>query len=121
MRQKGFAPIIINIIVLIAIGGVFYFRMKKGSALPTPTQTPSSATTNVPTQVITTTKPTVGSTANWKTYQNDKYGFSFRYDPKLNFQPSDISMLNKVDKGGLNRTKYFIELNNHQPPTFCLD
>lgn len=39
MRQKGFAPILIIILVVIAIGGAYYFGTKKGNILPTPPPT----------------------------------------------------------------------------------
>lgn len=54
--------------------------------------------------------------SDWKVYENDKYGFSFKYDPSLTFKPIDITTPSEVDEGGINRTEYFMKINNSQPP-----
>lgn len=86
MRQKGFAPILIIFLVLIAIGGAYYFGTKRGNVFPTPTQTPTSITTSTPTQITPTVKPTADPTANWKTYANSSYSYQIKY-------PSDWSVI----------------------------
>lgn len=72
MKQKGFATPILILVALLILGGLSgaYF-LGKSSAPKTPVQstvTPKSQ----PTQ-------TADETANWKTYTNTKYGFSFKY------------------------------------------
>lgn len=77
MRQKGFLPILI-VIILALVGVVGYLAYQKTqlrNPLPTPTQTPFSVTTSVPTQttpVISTVKK-IGYiksiTPNYDTYQ----------------------------------------------------
>lgn len=70
MRQKGFVPILIVIVIaLVAIAAAYYFGTQKVSILPTATITPIQATP--------TTKPTADPTASWKTYSNGE--FSFKY------------------------------------------
>ena len=94
MRQKGFAPILIIILVLIAIGGAYYFGTKKGNIIPTPTQSPVTVASNAPAPITPTTKPTTDPTANWKTYENNVYHYSFKYPPSWAvraFQYSDNS------------------------------
>jgi hypothetical protein len=72
VKQKGFSPIIVIIILaLIGIVGAYYFGINKGNVLPTPTQTP--------TQITPTTKPTIDPTANWKTYTESSIGLTFKY------------------------------------------
>lgn len=53
MRQKGFTPILIILIVLILICGMYYFRMKKNNIIPTLIPTSSS----IRTAIFTRTTP----------------------------------------------------------------
>lgn len=55
-------------------------------------------------------------TSVWEEYVSKDFGFSFRHDPNLKFQSKDLSLLDRPDVGGINRTEYFIELNEIQPP-----
>src|SRR5450830_1059511 len=52
-------------------GGAYYFGIKKGNILPVSTQTP--------TQITPTTKPSANPTANWKTYTDSDNIFSIKY------------------------------------------
>lgn len=75
MNQKGFANIILIVIVVLAVGVVGYFAFVKKSAptaqpAPTPPQTDNAAS-STPTQK--------NETANWKIYSNSKYNFSLKY------------------------------------------
>lgn len=74
MRQKGFAPVIILLVVLL-LGVLGYFAFTKGyvsvnlpkpsaSVIPSPIPSPSSST---------------DPTANWKTYSDDLHGITFKY------------------------------------------
>ena len=103
MKQKGFAPIFIIIIVLIAIGGAYYFGTKKGDVTPTPTLTPSSVETNLPSQTTPTPKPTANPTTNpnvkvlkyslpngWLTITNASSTFEVGYNPKTTILDSDL-------------------------------
>jgi hypothetical protein len=85
VKQKGFIPILIVIIIaLVAVAGAYYFGTLKRDALPIPTQTPSPIATNTPIQVLPTTKPTTDPTASWKTYSNGE--FSFKYPNTWNIE-----------------------------------
>ena len=53
-------------------------RVTGSSATPTATTTPPTATSTAPSPTPTATQST---TANWNTYQNSKYGFSFKFPP----------------------------------------
>jgi hypothetical protein len=67
MKQQGFSPIIILVLIAIAAAGYFGFTHLKTSIVKfTPTPTSSST-------------PSADSTANWKTYTNTKYGFQLTY------------------------------------------
>lgn len=62
MNSKGFAPIIIVLVVAMALafgGGVFYYAKKHAASQPS-----------------TLTQDT---TTGWKTYRNEQYGFEFKY------------------------------------------
>ena len=79
MRQKGFSPLII-ILVIAILGVVGYFAYKnyispKGTILGPYSPSP-----------IDTATPNL--TANWKTYTNDTYGFSFEYPGDYSYSES---------------------------------
>jgi len=69
---KSKLPLILAVIILLGIVGgvgVFFGRSFSGSKSPATIQPTIS-----PTPI-----PTLDPTANWKTYNNQKYGFSFKY------------------------------------------
>lgn len=71
--QKGFVPIFLLIGILVmasVLSGALYFDKLK---LPQPAVNSPIVTTPTPQSVP------VDETANWKTYVNDRYGFSFEY------------------------------------------
>ena len=89
MRQKGFTPIIILLVVLL-LGVLGYFAFTKGYIninLPKP-----SASNNPVT--LPSSSPTPDPTANWKTYTNPEEGITFKYpsDLYLVYRKSDKSL-----------------------------
>jgi len=97
--QKGFAPLIIVIILaIVGIVAAYYFGSMKGNVLLAPTQTPTSVTTNAPSQITPTTKPTSDPTTNWQSYTNSKYSFSFKYplDYKVTASPVTGNQYNVI-------------------------
>jgi hypothetical protein len=85
MKQKGFAPIII-LILLVLVGGAYYFGITKNKTVPSlvvPVQPSSSPVA----------QPIADPTANWKTYTNKEYGFTVKYpsDAKLRISQSESS------------------------------
>jgi hypothetical protein len=75
VRQKGFAPILIILIALIAVAGAYYLGTKKGNLSPALTPLPTIAT-NTPSQVSPATNPTTEPAVNWESYQAPKTEFS---------------------------------------------
>jgi hypothetical protein len=79
-NQKGFTQIIlILVIVVVAIGAAYYFgtlKNKSGLVSVVPTPTPIVKATQTPSPAEAKAQE---GTANWKTYTNTKYGFSFKY------------------------------------------
>lgn len=76
-RQKGFAPIILLIGVLVitlAAGGAYYYYQSKQKLS---TYSPPTPTNNT---VQTTPSPTPNPTANWETYENAYYSFKYPDD-----------------------------------------
>jgi hypothetical protein len=106
MRQKGFVPILIIIIIaLVAIIGSYYFGTKKGIIIPTPTETSSLVTTNAPTQKTPAVKPST----NWKVYLNISAKYSIKY-------PTDWEVINYglMDAKPADETTKYVRLN-YQP------
>lgn len=79
MKQKGLAPIIIVLLIAAAIGG-FLIYSGKINLNQTTTQvaqpSPTPGASGVPTGDA--------ETANWKTYTNSEYKFSFKYPENWN-------------------------------------
>ena len=85
-KEKGFAPIIIlvGILVIVAVvGGVYYLGVHRSYApvsTPNPEVTstlqPSSVSQTTPTPDVTSTP---NPTANWQTYTDTQNGFSIKY------------------------------------------
>jgi hypothetical protein len=74
MNKKILILIIIG--VLIVVGGIYWWQKSL---------TKQSAPTPAP---PTTTTPTSDQTANWKTYQNNKYGFEVKYPGNMKIRYS---------------------------------
>lgn len=80
LTPKGFVPIIVLVLVVltIALGGFYLVRSQK------PTLKPQN--TKIVQQSLQSPSPTPlpsDETANWKTYTNGKYQFSFKYPSEL--------------------------------------
>lgn len=67
MKQKGFAPIIIIVLITLGIAGYFGYRQFK-------------PTIN---KFLSSLSPTSDPTTNWKTYTNEELGFSIQYPDDL--------------------------------------
>ncbi len=84
MNQKGFANIILIVVIVILVGVVGYFAFVKKSEpiaqQPTPTQTQTTTPTKTPVSPTPTPK---NETANWEAYRNTKYRFESKYPPEL--------------------------------------
>jgi hypothetical protein len=82
-NSKGFAPIIILILLVLVGVGAYYFGTLKNkivSVISTPTPVVSAQPSSSPIVIPTakpTVKPTTDPTVNWKTYKNPD--FSFKY------------------------------------------
>jgi len=78
MSKKGFANTMLVIVIVVLIGLVGYFALVRKSESPPVTQTPLPIAGQ--TEEPTTQPPTIqNETASWETYQNEKYGFQFKY------------------------------------------
>jgi hypothetical protein len=85
MKQKGFTPIIILILLVLVGIGLYYFGTKNKQSLPSNGKTvPVASVQPSSNPVIETTSDP--ATANWKTYTDENYKFSFKYpsDWKIN-------------------------------------
>lgn len=87
--KKGFAPIIILLgitIIAVLVGGVLvYTNYSNNQSKLNPQPTPTS---------------TSDETANWKTYTNKKYGFSFKYPS--NWVENEGKIEEKLGVNGVN-------------------
>ena len=78
-NQKGFANIILVIVIVVLVGAVGYFSFVKKSEPIAQQPTPTPTQTNTPTKNPTPTQTPKDEIASWKTYGNDQYGFEFKY------------------------------------------
>ena len=75
-NQKGFSKIAIIIIVLILIGGAYFiFSKKDENVIVQNAKNQNSQSNNSSTGQV--------SIDNWKTYQNDQYGFELKYPENI--------------------------------------
>jgi hypothetical protein len=102
-RQAGFAPIIILILLVLVVGGVFYFATKNKS-VPSPVASTQPSSSPI---VISTPDP---ATANWKTYTNNQYDFSLKY-------PSYMTLKN-IESGVLLQKAIHIKADKNDPKMY---
>jgi len=123
MNQQSQAPVqqgqpavskglLITFIIVILIGAAFatwYFLMGPGkkvaTSTTTATTTPAATTTTTTTPSTTTTTTTPTATADWQTYTNDTYGFSFKYpkDYSVTEDQKSGTVIINYPTGGLSR------------------
>lgn len=74
MNQKGFAPVLIlvGVVIATAIGGAYYLGIKK----PTPPTTPTPIVTSQPPQATTNPSQNID---DWQEFTNEQFNFSFKY------------------------------------------
>lgn len=88
MNQKGFANIVLIVLVVILAGALGYVTLVRKPAPVEQPQTnnlPNTQTTTppLPNNTVSQTLPTANSTAGWKTYQNTKFNFKINYPNNL--------------------------------------
>ncbi len=76
MNQKGFANIILVIVIVVLIGAVGYFAFVKKSEPVAQQSTPTPTQMNTPVSPTPTPKD---ETANWKIYNNTRYSYTVKY------------------------------------------
>lgn len=82
MKQKGFAPILIILILAAVLLSGYFIYQKQTKPISSPE--PSPLSTEAPAKVE-------DPTANWETYTNTKYGYSFKY-------PTNLSIKENIDQ-----------------------
>ena len=77
--NQGFIQIIILVIlVLVLVGAAYYFGTKNKTNITLNVAT-STPVVSIQPSAVPIVNPTTDPTANWKTYTNSQYGFSFGY------------------------------------------
>jgi len=118
MNQKGFAPIVIALIVLIlaGIGGTGYYLLSKQS----PKQTACTQEAKIcpdgssvgragpNCEFAVCPEAKIDETANWSVYTNDKYSFEVKYPSNYTLFQGTDQVKAKVIPADLNSQKIFI-------------
>lgn len=100
MSEKGFAPII-TLLVLVVLGALGYFAYTKGYIsinLPKPSASVIPSTTPNP-------FPTTDPTANWKTYTSMFQGFSFKIPNQFIVSETKNGIEVFLNQGALDKSK----------------
>lgn len=102
-QKQGFTPIIILIVVLVAlVAGAYYLGGKKSSLNLTPTSTPNA-------------------TANWKTYTNTKYNYTFKYPSEYHLYTTISAIPGEQASTDLATTcEIHVALTDKQPAPFAV-
>lgn len=117
MSQKGFAPILIALGVILILGvvsGAYYFG-KSQSVKPTIQNSVVTSQTPQPTP-----SPTPDAIANWRTYTNTQYKFTLSYPEDWESQVPEVSTNNfrldflkfDQDYNGFERPNITLIINN---------
>lgn len=110
-QQKGFANIVLIVLIVVLAGVVGYFALVKktpevaqqiNSSTPTSTQTQNPIPTPTPSD----------ETANWKTYKNGKNNFSFRYPNKWSLSNLGHDNISLKDESGKEVIHITLRLRN---------
>lgn len=80
MKQLGFIPILIILLITAGLFGAYY--LEKTNKPQSVQQTHQQVTQPTPTASVSESTSS-GEIANWKTYTNSKFGYSFQYPPTL--------------------------------------
>ena len=115
--------LLITVIVLVVAATSFFtwYYLQKNNALPLPTTSPI-ATPVVISKVTPKVSPTTTSMTNWKTYNNEEIGFSFKYpvdwvldsskqDGITLNSPANVLLENKIKNGEMYGEGYMEDIN----------
>lgn len=87
MKQAGFAPLLIVVLITLALGGYFIYQ-KQTKPTPSPQSTIQPTSAPLPKDYTDSEKklkiqktPILEQTTSWKIYKNDKYGLQIKYPP----------------------------------------
>jgi len=99
MSKSGVIVLSIILTAVIAISGTYAYMQNKANREKTDLETQLATLQSSATATTSATIPTTADkTADWKTYTNEEYGFSFKYPGdliKTNSKQSSIISLNK--------------------------
>ncbi|MBI2040327.1 hypothetical protein HYT18_04610 [Candidatus Microgenomates bacterium] len=97
--------IILAIIVALSAFGVggYFLGANKNQTIPQPQQAVAPSIVTQPSPTNTPNSAEDSTTSTWKTYQDSKYGFSFRYPSNAQISTGTVaSMLSRQEDNGIN-------------------
>ena len=116
--NKGLLVVLIIVVLIGVAFAAWYYLMGPGkkvaTSTTTATTTPATTTTPSTTTTTTTTTPATTATADWLTYTNSAYGFSFKYpkDYSVTEDQKNGTVIINYPTGGLSRGMTIYNIKN---------
>jgi hypothetical protein len=118
--QKGFAPLVVILLVVLGIGvvgGGYVLYKDKETVQNIPNSQPDTQVTQNETATIQKTDVSEVITAEWQTYKNDEFGLQIKYPSDFKIDPnvgSDLMLL-EMKNDAVKEFSFSMVINRYPP------